>query len=88
MALFTLGKLIRCALEDDCSTLTTRFGAEVNNVVGALDNLHIVLHDNYRMTGSNQRIKRLEKAVNVVDVQSRSRLVEDKHHSLVGKLSS
>ena len=78
MALFALGKIRRCALKDDCTAIYARLRAEVDNVVGALDNLHIVLHDDYCMSCRNQGIKGLQKAVNVVDVQTRSWLVEDK----------
>ena len=87
VALFALGKFLWCTLKDDSSACNARLGAEVDNVVGALDNLHIMLYDYNRMTSSNQRIKRLEKAIDIVYVQSRSRLIEDKHHSLIGKLS-
>ena len=87
VALITLGKIRRSALKDDPAALSASLGAEVNNVVSALDNLHIVLHDNNRMSSLNKCIKCLQKTVYVVYVQSRSRLIEDKHHSLVGKLS-
>ena len=68
VALFALGKFRWCAFEDDPAALSAGLGAEVDNMVGALDNLHIVLHDYHRMTRCNQRIKGLEKAVDVVDV--------------------
>ena len=87
MAIFALGKFRRSALKDDCSTLRASLGAEIDNMVSALDNLHIVLHNNHRMASSNQCVKGLEEAIYIVDVQSRSRLVEDKHHSLVGELA-
>ena len=87
VALFALGEFLWCALKDDRSARCTRLGTEVDNVVGTLDNLHIVLHYNHRMPRRNERIKRLQQAVDVVDVQTRSRLVEDKHHTLVGELT-
>ena len=86
VALLALGKFLRGALEDDISAICASFGTEVNDVVGALDNLHIMLHNHYRMPRSNQCVKRPQKAVYVVYMQSRSRLIEDKHHMLVREL--
>ena len=71
-------KFLWGALEDDCTARGASFRAEVDDVVGTLDNLHIVLHNYYRMPCCNQRIKRLQKAIYIVDMQSRSWLIEDK----------
>ena len=66
MALFALGKLLRCTFEDDGTTLRSRLGTKVDNVVGTLDDLHIVLHDDHSMTRHNQGIKGLQKAIYIV----------------------
>ena len=87
MALVALGKFLRCSLKDDVATAIASLYAEVYNVVGTLYNLHIMLHNHYRMSRHYQGIEGLQEAIYVVYMQSRRRLVKDKHHSLVGKLA-
>jgi len=70
VALFALCEFRRGALEDDISAICARFGSEVDDVVGTLDNLHIMLHNHYRMPRLNQCVKRPQKAVYIVDMQS------------------
>ena len=68
MALFALGKFLWCAFEDDVSALCASLGAEVDDVVGTLYDLHIMLHNHNGVPCLNQRIKGLEQAVDVVNM--------------------
>ena len=82
MALVTLiEQLVGRTLEDYPATLIARLGTEVDNVVGTLDNLHIVFDNNDRMAIGNQHIEGVEQAVDVVEMETRSRLVEDKENT-------
>ena len=87
MALLALGELARRSFEYNCATRSAGLGAEVDDVVGTLDYLHIMLHDYHRMTCCYQGVEGLQQTIDVMDVQSRGWLVEDKHHSLIGKLA-
>ena len=66
VALFALLQLLRRALKNDVATLISSLWAEVDNPIGTLDDLHIMLYDNYRMTVGYQRIEGPEQAVYVV----------------------
>jgi hypothetical protein len=56
------------------------FGAEIDDSIRGLDDLddfEIVLDDEPRVAGLDQRIQRFEKLPHIVEMQPRRRLVED-----------
>ena len=81
MATFALFQFARCSLEYDLSTTITSLGSEINDPVGTLDHVHIVFDDYYRVSALDQSIESGEQFIDVVEMQTRSRLVEDEHHS-------
>ena len=87
MALLAMLQFARCTLEYNLATTIARLGSEVDDPIGALDDVHIVLDNYHRVSALDQCVKRREQLVDVVEVQTRSRFVEDKHHSTCGILS-
>ena len=65
VALLAALQLLRCALENYLATIVARLWTEVDNPVSALDDIHIMLYDNYCVTVGNQRIERLQQAVDI-----------------------
>ncbi len=53
------------------------FRAEVDDVIGRLDHVQVVLDHHDRMAGIDQPVQALQEPVNVGEVQARRRLVED-----------
>ena len=51
--------------------------AQVDHVVGGLDHVQMVLDQQHRVPGVDQPVQRLEQALDVGQVQTRGRLVED-----------
>ena len=87
MALLAMLQFAWCALEYNLATTIARLGTEVDDPVGTFYDVHIVLDDYHRVTALDQRVECREQLIDVVEVQTRSRLVEDKHHSTCGILS-
>ena len=72
-----LDKLLGCAGENDISALLATLGSHVNNPVGLLDDVGMMLNDNDAVTIGNQRIERGEEFLDVVEMQTRGGFVED-----------
>ena len=60
-----------------CPPLSAAFGAEVDQPVGGLDDVHVVLDDEHRVALLDQRVQGREQLVDVVEVQAGAGLVED-----------
>ena len=69
--------VFRRALDDDAAALIAGFGAEVDDPVGRLDHVEIVLDDDDRVAQIDQAIEHVEQLADVVEVQAGGRLVED-----------
>ena len=50
------GELFGCALGDDLAAFDSPFGAHINNPIGRLNNVKIVLDDNHRVTAVDKAI--------------------------------
>ena len=72
-----------CAADYERSAFLAPFRAYVDNVVGTFDYLRVVFDDNQRMTLFQKPLKLVEQDMNVVEVQTRGRFVEDKQCRLV-----
>ena len=59
-----------------CSLLAA-FGAEVDDPVGRLDHVEIVLDDDHRVAEIDQPAEHVQQLADVVEVQAGGRLVED-----------
>src|SRR5205807_426284 len=65
------------ALGDDAASAFTAFGAEINNPVGLLDDVEVMLDDEHRVPEVNEPLQNVEKFSHVVKMQTRSGLVEN-----------
>lgn len=59
----------------------TRFGTEIHDPVGAFDDVHVMFHDDDRVSPLDQRVECRQQLVDVVEMKSRRRFVEDEHHA-------
>ena len=65
------------AVRDDVTAFVAGFRPEVNDPIGALDDVEVVLDDEHRMTGIDETLKSLQQNTNVVKVQAGGRFVEE-----------
>ncbi len=65
------------ALGDQLATAGTGLRPEVEDPVGRLDHLEIVLDDDHGVAQVGQTVNHFQQVLDVVEVQSRGRLVED-----------
>ena len=80
------GNLLGCSGGNDRSAAVSPFGTEVDDVVGALDNVQIVFNDNYGVACIAQALQNLKQLGNVGRVQTRGGLVKNIHRSAGGAL--
>src|SRR5246127_1980248 len=73
----TLGDVFGGAGGDDMAAGVAAFGAEIDDPVGGLDDLEIVLDDEYRVAGLDQRVQNVEELSHIIEMQPGRRLVED-----------
>ena len=71
--------LFRRALGHDFTACTAALGAQIDNMIGALDQIQIVLNDNDRVARIHQLLQHLDEEVDISHVEAGSRLVEDIH---------
>ena len=62
---------------DELAAFVAAFGAEVDDVVGGLDDIQVVFDDKERASGFDERAEGGEEFVDVVEVEAGGRLVED-----------
>ena len=72
-----LRDLLRRADRDDLAAGLAAFGPEIDDVVGGLDDVEVVLDDEQRVPGLEQLPERRQQLGDVVEVQAGRRLVED-----------
>ena len=76
-----LGRVLRDvfgpALGDDAPAAVAAFGAEVDHPVGGLDHVEVVLDDDDRVAVIAQAVQHAQQQVDVVEVETGRRLVED-----------
>jgi len=65
------------AARDDMAAGVAAFGAEIDDPVRGLDDFEIVLDDEDRVAGLDQRVQYLEELAHIVEMQPGRRLVED-----------
>ena len=80
MALGALLQILWSTFEDHLTARASCLGTEVDNPVGTLYHIHIVLHYYDSVAVGNQGIERLEQTLYVVEVQTRGGLIEDEHY--------
>ena len=77
IALFAHGDLFRRARRDDRAAAVAPFRAEVDDPIGDLDDVEVVLDDDDGVAGVHQLLQHLDQAVDVGDVQPGGGLVQD-----------
>src|SRR4051794_15297088 len=80
------GDLLRLSGGDDPSALLAALRAEVDDVVGGLDHVQVVLDHHDAVALLDETVEHLEQALDVGEVQSRRRLVEDVERAPGGDL--
>ena len=71
------GNVFGRAVRDDVTAFVTRVGPQVNDPIGALDDVEVVLDDEHRMAGINETLKSFQQNADVVEVQAGGRFVEE-----------
>ena len=77
VALFTLGHLLGRSLGDNHAARIAAFRTKVDQPVGALDDIEVVLDDHQRVTRIRQTVQDRDEAVHIIKVQTRGRLIEN-----------
>ena len=83
MAFLALCNLLRSAFSDDGATTSTSLGSEVYDVVGTLDDIHIVLHDQNGVATGDETVEGSKEMTDVVEMQARGGFVEDEQRGFV-----
>ena len=90
-----LDDLLWSAGADDVTTFLTTFGTNVDDVVGTLDDIHVVLDDKDGVTTLNESVEGMQQTLDVVEMKSCGWLVENEERSIlfllrnvVGKLDT
>src|ERR1700733_9030347 len=71
------GDFLGRALSDDLATAIAALRPEIDQVVGSLDDVEVVLDHDYRVARVCQTAEHAEQPLDVVEVQAGGRLVED-----------
>ena len=71
------GAFLRRAGKDELAAAVAALGPEVDDVVGALDHIQIVLNDDHGVARVYEPLQHLHELVDVCHMQSGRRLVED-----------
>ena len=69
--------LLRRAGHHDLAAGVAAFRTEIDDVVGGLDHVQVVLDQQHRVAGVDEPVERLQQALDVGQVQAGGRLVED-----------
>ncbi len=68
-----------CTLKNNLTTRFTSFGAEVDNVVGCFNNIHVVFNDNNRISQIDQTVEYFQQDPDIFKMQAGSWFIEDIH---------
>ena len=75
------GDLLGRPRDDDPPAPRATLGAEVDHVVGGLDDVEVVLDDDHGVALVDETVQHVEEPPDVLEVQPRRRLVEDVHRA-------
>ena len=71
------GNFFRRAGGDDLSSFIASLRAEVNDMVGRLDHIQVMLNDEHSIAGIPQSVQDIQKLLDVREVEARRGLVQD-----------
>src|SRR5665647_517045 len=86
VAFLDQGDLLRCPLGDHPATAVAALGTQVDNPVGVLDDVQVVLDDDDGVALVDQALEHPEQLVDVIEVEARGWLVQDVDRSSGGTL--
>ena len=72
-----LEQFLRRAFEHDRAAFAAAFGTHVNDPIGVLDDVQIVLDDNDRVARVHEAVDDLHEVTDIGHVQARGRFVHD-----------
>src|SRR5580704_13504539 len=75
--LFVACDLLGRALRDDAAAAFAAFGTEIDDPIGLLDHVEVVLDDQHRITEGHEPLQNIEQLAHIVKVKARRRLVEN-----------
>lgn len=61
----------------DFPALMATLRSQIDDVIGGLNHIHVMFDQNDRMTGINQAIERLEQPIDVREMQTGGRFIQD-----------
>ena len=76
------------ARRNNASAFRFRFGAEIDDPVGAFEHLEIVLDDDERIALIDEALQNGEEQADVLEMEARGRLVEDEEAGGSAKVGS
>lgn len=82
MAVGTPDNLLWGAAGDEGTSFLSSLWSQVNDVIGILNNLHVVFNDDQRMSALDECVEGFEKDMDVMEMQSCSRFVKNKECGL------
>lgn len=74
---FALGHLFRRTLGEHLTTATSTFRSHVDDIVGQLDHVEVVLDDDHRVATADEFFQDRHEYADILEVQTRCWLVED-----------
>src|SRR5689334_12788771 len=78
----SVGNRLRRANGNDSSAGVAAFGPKIDNPIGALDHVEVVLDDDNRTARFEQMPEGRQQAVDVIEMQAGGRLIEDVQRAL------
>src|ERR1700730_6464699 len=73
--------LLRSSRGHDGAALRAAFGTQIDHPIGRFDHVHIVFDDHNRRSAVQELAKRSQELLNVVEMQTRSGLIENVKHA-------
>ena len=74
--IFQAGYLLRCTGEHDFTSASSSLPAQVDNVIGHLYYIHIMLYHHYRIASLNKAVKNLQQDLHVIKMKPGGRFIE------------
>src|SRR5579872_2980052 len=77
--LFVLGYVFRCSLRDNLTTGVASLWPQVNQPVGALDDIQVVFNHHNRIASIHQPLQHLKQTLHIGKMQTRRWFIENVH---------
>ena len=83
MTFFNASNLFRSTLRHDGTTTHTAFGPEIDNPIGRLDDIEIVLDHEHGIATINQFVQHIQEDAHILEVQSGCWLIQNVQRTTV-----